>query len=166
MKDKEKVGAEATTKNTGTTKATETKKSYEELSQRDKKLQSFVDKRVTDALKTAKVKWQEELEVEKTEAKKLAQILYQLQKEESEKNKALAELEAYKLKEKAIKIAGEKGLEVSLLNVIDFNTITAEKLNEDIDNLSTIFKKAVEKVVNEKLKKDTPITTTSGNVSN
>lgn len=169
MEEEKKVGAEATTENTGATEATEIKNNYEELSKTDKELQSYVDRRVSDALKTAKTKWQEDLEAEKTEAEKLAKmksdekLQYQLEKEKSEKDDALAELNAYRLKEEAIKIASEKGLEVSLLDLIDFKTVTAEKLNENIDNLSTVFNKAVEKIVNERLKEDTPITKTSGN---
>ena len=163
--ENENVGAEATTKeNTGATEATETKKSYEELSKTDKELQSYVDRRVSEALKTAKTKWQEDLEAEKTEAEKLAKmksdekLQYQLEKEKSEKDNALAELNAYKLKEEAIKVASEKGLDVSLLNLINFKTITAEELNTNIDNMSNVFNKAVEKAVNEKLKEDAPIT--------
>lgn len=166
--DKKEVGAEATAENTGTTEVTENKNNYEELSKTDKELQSYVDRRVSDALKTAKTKWQEDLEAEKTEAEKLAKmksdekLQYQLNKEKSEKDNALAELNAYRLKEEAIKIASEKGLEVSLLDLIDFKTVTAEKLNENIDNLSIVFNKAVEKSVNERLKEDTPTTKTSG----
>lgn len=168
--DKEKVGAEATTKDTGATEATENKNNYEELSKTDKELQSYVDRRVSEALKTAKTKWQEDLEVEKTEAEKLAKmksdekLQYQLEKEKSEKDNALTELNAYKLKEEALKVASEKGLDVSLLDLIDFKTVTAEKLNENIENLSTVFNKAVEKEVNERLKEDTPVTKTSSTV--
>lgn len=155
--------------NAGTAEGTETKKSFDELLQ-DKEYQSAFDKKIAQSLQTAKTKWQEDLEKEKTEAEKLARmksdekLQYQLEKEKSEKDNALAELNAYKLKEEAIKIASEKGLEVSLLNLIDFKTITAEKLNENIDNLSAVFNKAVEKAVNERLKEDTPITKTTSAV--
>ncbi|MCI8641151.1 MAG: DUF4355 domain-containing protein [Clostridia bacterium] len=169
MENEEKeVGADATTKeNTGTTEVTENKSNYEELSKTDKELQSYVDRRVSDALKTAKTKWQEDLEAEKTEAEKLAKmksdekLQYQLQKEKSEKDNALAELNAYKLKEQALNIASEKGLDVSLLSYFDFKTLKAEEINSKIDEISTAFNKAVEKVVNERLKEDTPITKTA-----
>lgn len=55
-------------------------------------------------------------------------------------------------KEQELTIASEKELEMSLLNLIDFKTVKAEKLRENIDNLSAVFNKAVEKAVNEKLK--------------
>lgn len=168
--EKKAVGAEATTVETGATEATENKNNYEELSKTDKELQSYVDKRVSDALKTAKTKWQEEVEAEKTEAEKLAKmksdekLQYQLEKEKTEKNDALAELNAYRLKEEAIKIASDKGLDVSLLNLIDFKVTTAEELNTNIDNMSNVFNKAVEKAVNERLKEDTPITKTTSTI--
>ena len=75
MENEEKeVGAEATTEHTGAIEATETKKDYEKLSQTDKELQSYVDKKVTEALKTAKANWEEEINTEKTEAEKLAKM--------------------------------------------------------------------------------------------
>lgn len=168
--EKKEVGAEATTNNTGATEATETKKkTLDELLAEDKELQSQYDTKVTNSLKTARTKWQEDLEAEKTEAEKLAKMKsdekfqYQLEKEKAEKDNALAELNAYKLKEEAIKIASEKGLDVSLLNLINFKATTAEELNTNIDNISKVFNKAVEKAVNERLKEDAPITKTSGN---
>lgn len=59
--------------NTENTTNTNTEKTYTE-----KEMQSFVDKRVTEALKTAKTKWESEytlkLEAEKDEAAKLAKM--------------------------------------------------------------------------------------------
>lgn len=140
---------------------------YEEELSTNKRLQSFVDKKVTQgintALEKAKKQWQLEQDEQKTEAEKMANMTekqkseYELKKANKEKENALAELNAYKLKEQAVKVASEKGLEVSLLDLIDFRTITAEKLTESIDNLSTVFNKAVEKTVNEKLRENTPI---------
>ena len=126
--------------------------------------QAEFDRRVQKAIETAKTKWQEINDAEKSEAEKLAKmnkeqkLEYEAQKEKKEKENALAELNAYKLKEQAIGMASEKGLEVSLLNLIDFKTVTAEKLTENIDNLTAVFNKAVEKAVNEKLKEDAPTT--------
>lgn len=140
---------------------------YEELIKTDKKLQSFLDSRTTASNKTAvenaRKQWELENNEKVTEAEKLAKMTetqklqYQIQKEKQEKENSLAELNAYKMKEQAVKIASEKGLDVSLLDLIDFKTITAEKLNENIDSLSTTFNKAVEKVVNERLKEKTPV---------
>lgn len=134
----------------------------------NKEYQAEFDRRVQKAIETAKGKWQEINDAEKTEAEKLAKmnkeqkLEYEAQKEKQEKENVLAELNAYKMKEEAIKIAREKGVEVSLLDLIDFKTVTAEKLNENIDHLSIVFNKAVEKEVNERLKEETPTTKTSG----
>ena len=134
----------------------------------NKEYQAEFDRRVQKAIETAKTKWQEINDAEKSEADKLAKmnkeqkLEYEAQKANKEKDNALAELNAYKLKEQALTIASEKGLDVNLLNLIDFKTVPAEKLSENIDNLSTVFNKAVEKTVNAKLKEDTPITKTSG----
>ena len=88
-------------------------------------------------------------------------IEYEAQKEKKEKENVLAELNAYKLKEQALSIASEKGLDVSLLSYFDFKTLKAEEINSKIDEVSVAFNKAVEKAVNEKLKEDTPITKTA-----
>ena len=134
----------------------------------NKEYQAEFDRRVQKAIETAKGKWKEINDIEKTEAEKLAKmnkeqkLEYEAQKEKQEKENALAELNAYKMKEEAIKIASDKGVDISLLNLIDFKTVTAEKLNENIENLSSVFNRAVEKAVNEKLKEDTPKTKTSG----
>lgn len=144
------------------------KRDFNQLMSEDKELQSFVDKKVSQGIATAvekaKQQWQLQQDSEKSEAEKMAQmnekqkLEYEAQKANKEKDNALAELNAYKLKEQAISIASEKSVDISLLNLIDFRTITAEKLTEDIENLSVVFNKAVEKALNEKLKEDTPRT--------
>lgn len=149
---------------------TEKVKTFDDFLAENKEFQAEFDRRMTKgnqtAIEKAKQQWRLEQDEQKTEAEKLAQMTekqkseYELTKANKEKENALAELNAYKLKEQALAIASEKGLEISLLNLIDFKTVTAEKLNENIDNLSTVFNKAVEKAVNEKLKEDTPVTKT------
>lgn len=140
--------------------------SFDELINSNKEYQSAYDKKVREAIETAKTNWQEIMDNEKSEAEKLAKmnkeqkLEYQAQKAEKEKSDALAELNAYKLKEQALKIASEKGLDVSLLNFFDFSTAKAEELNPKIDEISSAFNKAVEKAINERLKEDIPITKT------
>lgn len=124
--------------------------------------QAEFDRRVQKAIETAKGKWQKINDAEKTEAEKLAKmnkeqkLEYQAQKEKADKEKALAELNAFKLEKQAIQIASEKGLDISLLTFFNFETVKAEELNTKIDEVSSAFNKAVEKAVNEKLKEDTP----------
>lgn len=130
---------------------------------KDSKNQAEFDRRVQKAIETAKTNWQEIMDNEKSEAEKLAKmnkeqkLEYQAQKAEKEKSDALAKLNAYELKEQALKVASEKGLDVSLLNFFDFSTAKADEINSKIDEISNAFNKAVEKAVNERLKEDTPI---------
>lgn len=124
--------------------------------------QAEFDRRVQKAIETAKGKWQEINDAEKSEADKLAKmnkeqrLEYQAQKERADKEKALAELNAFKLEKQAIQIASEKGLDISLLTFFNFETVKAEELNTKIEEVSNTFNKAVEKAVNERLKEDTP----------
>ena len=163
MEDK---SMEATAESVENTVETVEAKSEEKTFTRDE-LNKIVSTEKAKALEQYKA----QVEAEKTEAEKLAKmksdekLQYQLEKSNEEKNNALVELNAYKLKEEAVKIASEKGLEASLLDLIDFRTVTAEKLSENIDNLSAVFNRAVEKAVNDKLKEDAPITKTGAEVS-
>ena len=133
--------------------------------------QAEFDKRISKALQTREASLREELrkqwEIEQneklSESEKLASMNekqkheYEMRKAEKEKNDALAELNAYKLKEQAIKIAGEKGLDVSLLDYFDYKTIKDEEIGSKIESISEAFKNAVEKAVNARLKEPTPI---------
>ena len=164
MEDEKKdvnVGAD---ESTGTETKKETQTFDEVLS--NKEYQAEFDRRVQKAIETAKTKWQEINDAEKSEAEKLAKmnkeqkLEYEAQKERREKENALARLNAYELKDKAIEIAKEKGVDISLLSYFDYSTIKAEDLNAKITEISTAFNKAVEKAVNERLKEDTPTTKT------
>ena len=134
----------------------------------NKEYQAEFDRRVQKAIETAKGKWQEINDAEKSEAEKLAKmnkeqkLEYEAQKERKEKEEALARLNAYELKDQALDIAKEKGLDVSLLNYFDFKTVKAEEINSKIDEISIAFNKAVEKAVNERLKEEAPITKING----
>ena len=50
-------------------------------------------------------------------------------------------------KEKVKKIANEKGLDSSLLNLIDYSTASAEDVKSKIEDIETAFNKAVEKAL-------------------
>ncbi len=129
---------------------------------KDGKNQAEFDRRVQQAIQTAQDNWKTINDAEKSEAERLAKmnkeqkLEYQAQKEKEGKEKALAELNAYKLKEQATKIASEKGLDISLLTFFNFETVKAEEINSKIEEVSNAFNKAVEKAVNERLKEDTP----------
>ncbi|HCA28328.1 MAG TPA: hypothetical protein DEP23_01460 [Ruminococcaceae bacterium] len=98
-----------------------------------------------EADKLAKMKEDERVKYEKEQAEKKAQD-------------ALSELNAYKLKDEAIKVANTEGLPIQFLDLIDLGTATAEKLNDTIANLSKTFKSAVEEALNAKLKQPSPET--------
>ena len=142
------------------------KRDFNQLMVEDKELQSFVDKKVSQGIATAvenaRKQWQLQQDSEKSEAEKLAQmnekqkLEYELQKSIKEKENALAEINAYKLKDQALTMASEKGVDSSLLDFINFKTVTAEELTSSIETLSTVFSKAVERAVNERLKETTP----------
>ena len=103
-----------------------------------------------------------EQEEQRTEAEKMAnmkaeeKLKYQAEKERKEKEEAIAKLNAYELKEQAIKIAQETELDVSLIDLINFRTITAEELDNTLKTMKNSFDHAVEKRVNERLKEPSP----------
>lgn len=96
-----------------------------------------------EAAKLAKMKEDDRIKYEKEQAEKKAQD-------------ALSELNAYKLKDEAVKVANTEGLPLPFLDLIDFKAATAEQLNTTIGALSKTFKSAVENALNEKLKQPSP----------
>lgn len=105
-----------------------------------------------------------EQEEKRTEAEKLAKMdaeekhKYELEKAEERAKFAESKLNAYELKDTALKIAREKGLETSLIDVIDFTKETADSIKTKIDEIEVIYKKAVETGINSKLKETSPKT--------
>ena len=141
----------------------------------DKHYQSEFDKKVAKALETAKTKWEQDAEVKRTEAEKLAKMdsdekhKYELDKAMKEKDEALSKLNAYELKEEAIKIASGKELPISLLSVIDYTKENAESIKTKIDEIEVVYKQAIQTGINDRMKEKTPKTvvdtTTKQNVS-
>ena len=145
-------------------------KTFEEILQ-DKTYQSEFDKKVAKALETAKTKWEEEAEVRKTEAEKLAKMdadekhKYELEKERAEKQDAISKLNAYELKEEATKIASEKELPISLLSVIDYSKENAESIKTKIDEIEVVYKQAIQTGINDRMKEKTPKTVINGSTT-
>lgn len=129
----------------------------------DKTYQAEFDRRVQKALETAKVKWEVEEQTKRTEAEKLAKMdaeqkaKYELKKANEERDSAIAKLNAYELKNTAIKIAQEKGLDISLLEDIDFSKQNAETITTIIDTKKAVFDKALEKAIKDRFKEKSPI---------
>lgn len=133
----------------------------------DKRLQKSNETAVANALAKARVEWEEEARAKQTEAEKLAKMdaeqkaKYELKKEKERADEAIARLNAYELKNTAIKIAQEKGLDISLLEDIDYSKQTAETITTIIDTKKAVFDKAIEKAMNDKYKESTPRTVLS-----
>lgn len=161
MEEEKKVGAEATTEETGTTEVTETKKSFEELLE-DKEYQSAHDKKVAQALQTARTKWEEEARNKVAEAEKLAKMNNEekTKYEKEQLEKEIAELKADKnaraLKDEAIKMIAEKDIPVSYLDLFDFGKMTAEDVKTKIESIEKLRAKDRESYLNKALKEETP----------
>lgn len=155
------VGAEATTENTGADKATETKKSFDELLL-DKEYQSAFDKKIAQSLQTAKAKWEEDSKTKMAEAEKLAKM----DKDEKAKyereqlEKEIAELKrkdsARTLKDEAINIATQKEIPIAYLDLFNFENMNAEQVKTAIESIETLRNKDRESYLNNALKQKTP----------
>lgn len=105
-----------------------------------------------------------EQEIKRTEAEKLAKMdaeekhKYELEKERAEKQDAISKLNAYELKEEAVKIASGKGLPISLLNVIDYKKENAESIKTKIEEIEVVYKQAIQEGINDRMKEKTPKT--------
>lgn len=130
---------------------------------KDKTYQAEFDRRVQKALETNRAKWEADEQTKRTEAEKLAKMdaeqkaKYELKKANEERDSAIAKLNAYELKNTAIKIAQEKGLDISLLEDIDYSRQTAETITTIIDTKKAVFDKALEKAIKDKFKEKSPI---------
>lgn len=160
------VNNQQQTPNTGV----ETPKTFDEML-KESNYQSEFDKKVQKSLDTARAKWEAEREAEKTEAEKLAKMkedertAYELEQARKKQEEAEAKLNAYELKEEAIKMANtpETQVDVSLLSLIDFRNIKAEQVEPTIKNIKKVFDSAVENEVNKRLKETTPRSVVNNN---
>lgn len=105
-----------------------------------------------------------EQEIKRTEAEKLAKMdadekhKYELEKERAEKQDAISKLNAYELKEEASKIAREKGVPQSLINIIDYTKENAESIKTKIEEIEVTYKQALQEGINDRMKEKTPKT--------
>ena len=130
----------------------------------DKDYQREFDRRVDKAIQTAKSKWEVEAENKRSEAEKLAKMkeddkrAYELDKITKERDELLAEKNANSLKEQAVEIANDYGVDISLLKLMNFNTIKAEDVEPTIKGFKNLIDQVVEKQINERMKENTPKT--------
>lgn len=125
--------------------------------------QADVDKIISERLRKEQVKFEKKLENEKLEAEKLAKmkederIQYETQKKLAELEERERAIQARELKAEAYNILAEKGLPKELAEILNYND--AESCNSSIDAVEKAFQEAVEKAVNDKLRGNTPKST-------
>lgn len=134
----------------------------DELLNSNKAYQSAFDKKVGQALETAKAKWDADAKAQADEAAKLAKMKadekteYERQKRET----ALAEREAAitkrELRAEAVTQLAEKGLPSALADLLDYSS--AENCKKSMESAEKAFNDAVSASVTEKLKGKPPKT--------
>lgn len=130
----------------------------------NQRLQSETDKRVTEALKTSKQKWEKEvsekIQKEREEAERLATMNEEERqkaiaaKREDELNKRESELRRKEMQLEAVKILDEKGLPVKFAS-----TLIGQSADDTMTNISNFEKEwnaALDKKVADRLKSKTP----------
>lgn len=136
----------------------------------DKEYQAEFDRRLAKsnetAIKNSREKWereyQQKIELEKSEAEKLAKMdtdqkhQYELKQVQDELERERAKNNAHDLRDAVSKIAEEKGIGTSLLEIFDFTKENAESMDNKIKILSSELEKRVENRVNEILKEKSP----------
>lgn len=147
-----------------------TKLTFDELL-KDPEYQAEFDRKVAKSTEKAKAKWQKEAEKERSEAEALAKMS-QEEKYEHEISKLKEELKqkddvisSRDLKDEALNIMTQEGINPSLIKLVNFTGANAETVKAQIDTIKEIFGKAVEDSVNEKLKQPRPKQVMSQSVS-
>lgn len=103
-----------------------------------------------------------EVEARKAEAEKLAKMdedqkkSYELEQANKRAETAESKLSAYELKDEAIKQAREKGVDLELMETLDYTKETAESITSKIEIFSQALKKNHEKAISEYSKEPTP----------
>ena len=130
----------------------------------DKLLQSETDRRVTEALKTSRAKWEKEykekLEKEKKEAERLSKLSADEREQEllKQKEKELAEKEqAIRLRElqlDTINVLADENLPVGFAEFLIKDD--AETTNENIKKFKKEWQEALSKAVDERIKGKSP----------
>lgn len=137
------------------------KPSFDELLKNPEYQREF-DRKLEGARTKWQEKWQEEATKKQEEAERLAKMTenekhqHELDIANQAKSKAESELNAYKLKDTASKIAKEKGVDSSFLDLFDFTKETAETIANKIDVLKNNLDKNTETRLNEKLNQSAP----------
>ncbi len=128
----------------------------------DKEYQKEFDRRMSKALETAEKNWQLKAEAKKQEAEKLAKMdeeqkkSYEIEQANKRAITAESELNAYRLKDEAIKQANEKGVDLSLMDTLDYAKETAESIQTKIGIFLNASRKIHERAISDYSKEPTP----------
>ena len=142
-------------------KTEEIEKSFDELL-KNPKYQAEFDRKMESARVKWETKWQEKAEAEKTEAERLAKLSEtekfeeQIKKLQAKNDELIASQNASALKDEAIKIAAEKGVDVKFLDLFDFTRESAETIKEKLSFLKDNMDTAVTHKVNDRLNQTPP----------
>ncbi len=105
-----------------------------------------------------------EYESKKQEAEKLAKMdeeqkrSYETEQATQRAIKAEKELQAYKLKDETIRQANSKGIDIDLIDTLDFEKETAESINKKLEIFEKIVKKEREKAIEQYSREPAPKT--------
>ena len=134
-------------------------------------LQKETDRKTTKALETAKSKWEAEyqakLEVEKTEAEKLAKMSEaerfnaELSKQKESFESERAQFNREKLELQTVKELSAEGLPTTFSSYVLADS--AEIIKDNIKNFKSMWQAEIEKAVNERLQGKTPKTANKPN---
>lgn len=132
--------------------------SFDELLGSNKVYQSAFDKKVAQALNTAKIKWEKSAQEEANEAKKLEKMSeaqraqYALDKERKQLEQDKAAFAQQQLKTAVASELVKRGYSAEFAEFLTGDD--AENSNANIDAFETAFKKAVEAGITDKLRGD------------
>lgn len=120
----------------------------------------YSDEDLNNIIAKQKAKWEKEAEEKVNEAKKLAKMNadqkaeYEAQKKEAELAKREAEINRRELTATAKEELSSRELPLSLADILTYDS--AESVKASMDTVEKVFRDAVEKAVNEKLKGTPP----------
>lgn len=142
-------------------KEKEVKLDFEELAKTNKEFQSFLDKERTKSNQTAIENFQKKqkllADAQATEDEKLKamtekeRIAYEAKKKDEEIAQLKHQIAVTKLKEQVITLGTEKNIPNALLELINYDTLKAEQVEEILNGISSVFDKAVADAVAKNL---------------
>ena len=133
---------------------------YEELIKTDKELVAFMEEQIAHAMERYEQSQKARTEEQVTKEEQLATMnereraVYEQKKQSEEIAQLKDQIATRGRKDMAVTIANEKGLPVSLLEVIDFANMKEEEVSKTVEQFKTAFDDAVTQAVKLKLKGD------------